>query len=177
MFKNLFVFALVSIVLIYGCQKSKDANPVASNGAATNNLTNAGGGGYGYAMKGTGNGYSASIPVDSANRMIQSYLYSINYPATDVNLRSLSFDADSMRAYLKNTNIKKVKFMLAHQPAYINSGHFGENAGMNPSALTFVIVGTDNSGGYILNNQSEVYEHLAPCPVYCEGISSDYIQQ
>lgn len=66
--------------------------------------------------------------------------------------------------------------MIAHQPEYINTGHFGEYADMNPSAITVVIVGVGADDEYILNNQNEVYEHCSPCPVLCHSDVDAYIQ-
>jgi hypothetical protein len=112
-------------------------------------------------------GYSEALSIDTANRMIQSYLASVGYPQQDNSLRSLVFDADVLRSYLSNPNIKSVKFMMAHQPDYIAAGNFGVNAGMNPSAITMVIVGVSSEGAYIKNGQGKVYEHFAPCPKDC----------
>lgn len=174
MFKNVFVFALVATALIYGCKKESDPQPNSGNTSANSSYSGSGGG---FSLRGTDAHFSASIAVDSANRMIQSYLYSINYPANDSGLRSLSFSADSLRAYLSDPAITDVKFMFAHQPGYMNSGHFGQFAGMNPAALTVVIVGVSDDSKFILNKHQEVFEHLSPCPVYCDGITSPYISQ
>jgi hypothetical protein len=57
--------------------------------------------------------------------MLESYLSSVGYPSVDTAIRSLSFDADTLRAYLQNPNIVTLKFMVAHQPDYINGGHGG----------------------------------------------------
>src|SRR3954465_9734743 len=43
--------------------------------------------------------YSHSIPVDTANKIIQSYLTGVGYPSVDTAIRALSFDADTLRAY------------------------------------------------------------------------------
>ncbi len=168
MFRKFSVAALLSIMCIYSCSKKNQGavQPVAPTAGQTPYT--------GYALRGTNDDYSASIPVDSANRMIGSYLTSIGYPGNDSSLRSLSFDADSMRAYLKNPNVKTVKLMLAHQPAYINS-RYGQFAGMNPQALTVVIVGVNSTGSYVKNAQNEVYEHCSPCPVHCDGNTDAYI--
>src|SRR5690606_9809507 len=82
-----------------------------------------------------GNGFSESIPIDTANRMIQSYLTGVGYPAVDTAIRSLIFDADTLRAYLANPNIVTLKVMLAHKQSYIHSRHEGTGSGLNPEAL------------------------------------------
>jgi hypothetical protein len=124
----------------------------------------------------TGTNYSQSIPVDSANSMIGSYLNSIGYPSADTALRSLIFDADTLRAYLQDPSIATLKFMIAHRDGYKNSGYLGRYAGMNPEAVTMVIVGLNEQDQYVLNNRSEVYEHTAPCPNNCPGTSTALIQ-
>lgn len=170
MFKKIFVTALACIALIYGCKKeSTDLAPKPASVSLNQTSSYAG-----YALKGTDDDYSRSIPVDSANRMISSYLTSIDYPSNETSLRSLAFSADSLRDYLNDSNIKTIRFMFAHQPAYINAGHFGEPSGMNPDALTLVIVGMSNTGAYILNKNDEVFEHCKPCPKFCAS-SADFI--
>jgi hypothetical protein len=107
--------------------------------------------------------------------MIGSYLQSVGYPAIDTAMRSLSFDADTLRAYLQNSNIVTLKFMIAHRPEY-KAIHKGKYAGMNPAAMTVVVVGQDQDDEYILNSRNEVYEHMFPCPERCNGNSSSLIQ-
>ena len=168
MFKNFLVSIFIALFLLYGCTKKDVANVQPSSLGMNSTASYSG-----YAKKGADGGFSKSISVDSANRMIESYLYSINYPANDSGLRSLSFNADTLRAYLTDKSIKDVKFMLAHQAEYMNSGHFGEFAGMNPSALTLVIVGVNEDGVHVRNSVNEVYEHLQPCPFNCNVAYSD----
>ncbi len=114
-------------------------------------------------------GYSKSISLDSANRMISSYVTSVGYPLVDSAVRSVAVDADSLRAYLSNTNITAVRFYFAHQLSYINGGldRFGRNIGMKPGALTVVIAGVDNDGALVRNSSGGVYEHAMPCPNSC----------
>lgn len=168
MIKKIFVLSL-SLFFIYGCKKEVAETPAPPAASASGKTAR-------YALKGADYEYSASMPIDSANRMIQSYLNSVNYPATDTALRALTFNADSLREYLKNDEITDVKFIIAHQQAYMNSGHYGQYAGMNPQAITLVLVGVSADGGHVLNKQNEVYEHFAPCPVICgSGVSSAFI--
>lgn len=170
MFKKTFVTAFACIALIYGCKKENaEVAPQSSSVSLHQQSSYAG-----YALKGTDDDYSRTIPVDTANRMINSYLTSIDYPTNETTLRSLAFSADSLRDYLTDSSIKTIRFMFAHQPAYINAGHFGEPAGMNPDALTLVIVGMSNTGNYVLNKNNGVYEHCKPCPKFCPS-SADLI--
>lgn len=177
MTKRLFVSIACGAALLYGCSKEQSGTNVHPASTSRHGMPS-GSGFAGYNMRGSSNSadYSASIPVDSANRLIESYLTSVEYPSNELSLRSLTFSGDSLRAYLSNPNVKTIKFMLAHQPEYVNTGHFGVYAGMNPEALTLVIAGLDENGNFVLNNQNEVYEHCAPCPFICNGVSDAYIQ-
>lgn len=166
--------AFIAFCFILAC--SKETAPVSSIPAPRAEIS----GSYSWpgqhsAMR-LGAGFSQSIPVDTANSMITSYLGSVGYPSVDTALRSLSFDADTLRAYLQNPGIVTLKFMFAHQPAYKNSGFGGQYSGMHPDALTLVIVGLDNNDQYVLNNRSEVYEHFNPCPQNCHGSATAFIQ-
>jgi hypothetical protein len=159
---------LLAICFILAC--TKESSPV--NDTPAPQATVAGHSSARYA----GPNYSQSIPVDTANAMILSYLNSVRYPYADTALRSLSFDADTLRAYLQNPNIETVKLMFAHQPAYKNSANNGKYSGMKPEALTVIVVGINGSGQYVRNSQNGVYEHLMPCPLNCPGISNAIIQ-
>jgi hypothetical protein len=113
---------------------------------------------------------SEQIVADSANKMIKSYLTSINYTTNDTNLRSLIFDAAQLRDYLNSTSageIARVKIMFAHTLAYINSGHKNQPAGYKPGALTLVIAGIDESGNYVYIDENEVLDFSMPCPTSC----------
>jgi hypothetical protein len=123
--------------------------------------------------------YSQPIAIDSANKMIGSYLSSVGYPYVDSTIRSLSFDADSIRAYLQNTNITTLKFYLAHQLTWIdaNTANYGKNIGMQPGKLTLICVGLDDNGAVVRNTSNGVYEHAMPCPNACGPSSTDaYLQ-
>lgn len=112
--------------------------------------------------------YSQPISLDTANRMIGSYLQSIGYPTVDTNIRSLAFNADTLRAYLADSRVTSLEFHLAHQQSYLNSGGtFGKNIGMSPGKLTIIAVGYDNQGAVVRNSSNGVYEHALPCPNNC----------
>jgi hypothetical protein len=113
--------------------------------------------------------YSQPIKVDTANRMIASYLTSVGYPNVDTTVRSLSFDADTLRAYLKNKDITTVRFYLGHQLSWLNGGstRFGKNIGMAPGKLTIICAGLDDDGQIVRNTSNGVYEHAMPCPNNC----------
>ena len=162
--KNFALFSLATILLISACSKDSDnftpATPI-QGPAPQGNPTYTG-----IKFRYSGADYSQPIPIDEANNMIQSYLTSINYPDNQTDLRSLTFDADTLRAYLADGRIKTVKFMLAHQPSYAATS-YGVNAGMRANAITMVIVGLDETDKYIYNDNDMVYDHFAPCPTNC----------
>jgi hypothetical protein len=112
------------------------------------------------------------IPKDTANKMINSYLASINYPGNDSDLRSVIIDVKTLNEYLKATSSTgakayKVKLMFAHTLSYINNGGGNQNCGYQSGKLTLVIATYDSAGNYIYMNGTSVLEHLQPCPSYC----------
>ena len=125
-----------------------------------------GGGGTGYYF----------IPVDSANKMLESYLSSINADSdTSGNVQSFIMDADAIREYLSDNSIKKVKIMFAHTLSYINSGHAGVNCGYRAGKLTIIMAGYDSDGNYIFTPDDKVPDRAEPCPTHCPviGTASD----
>ncbi|MBS1525320.1 MAG: hypothetical protein JST19_06715 [Bacteroidetes bacterium] len=115
--------------------------------------------------------YSQFIPVDSANKMIGSYLNSINYTSNDTDLHALTLDAAQLRRYLdsgaNSSQITGVKIVFAHTLEYINAGHANQYAGYGSGDLTLVIVGYDATGNYEKYNNNTVLEYAAPCPNTC----------
>ncbi len=118
--------------------------------------------------------YEGYIPKDTANKMIGSYLASISSDADLQNpdVHSLIVDADLLRNYLKNPEIKRVKVMLAHTLEYINTGHGGQNAGYKSGALTIVFAGFGKDGNYIFAPGNMVPNHAVPCPRNCPDAGS-----
>lgn len=117
---------------------------------------------------------SQPIPVDTANKMIMSYLRSIEYETHPKAIRSWAFNADTLRHYLNENKGKKIitmKFMLAHTLPYINSGHYGERPSPldNNHAITIVLAGVDSLGSYVLNDEFMPYDQCLPCPENCIG--------
>lgn len=111
------------------------------------------------------------IPADTANVMISSYLRSINYQLNDTDLRSVIIDADSLRAYLSDAGVTKIKIMFAHTLDYINNGGRDQPAGYKSTALTFVIAGYDKDDNYLFylptGGSGLVLNHAMPCPMNC----------
>jgi len=105
------------------------------------------------------------IVKDSANKMINSYLNSLQDDSTD--LHSLVLDGNVLREYLADTSIVKLKLMFAHTLPYINSGNANRYAGYKIDALTIVIAGFDAAGNYIYAAGNAVPNHCVPCPHIC----------
>ena len=114
---------------------------------------------------------SKFIPVDSANEMISSFLYSIGSSGNDSDVRSFTVNADSLRNYLNNNDIKNVKLIFAHTLNYMHAGYYGQYAGYQAGAITIVIAGYDNAGNYIYHG-GNVLDHVAPCPYSCPSGSA-----
>lgn len=118
-------------------------------------------------------GTNVFIPADSANKMISSYLQSIDSGTTgDSSLHSLIFDADSLRAYLNNQNIKHVKVMFAHTLAYVNAMGPGHNVGYESGAFTLVFGGYDEAGNYVFWQGNKVPDYGTPCPSSCPTVGT-----
>jgi len=168
--KHFPIVALIIVISLMACQKKErevlpDTTSSASGGSGNNPLST-----MARFTPGSGIDYSQPISKDSANRMIQSYLTSINYPTNDTTLTSLSFDADTLRSYLNDPSHAKIvtlKFMIAHKQTYMNSGHYGQFAGTRGNALTLVIVGLDDDDKYVYARANNVYDHLGNCPDKC----------
>ena len=114
---------------------------------------------------------TAMVPQDTADKMIGSYLNSINFTANDTDLQSLSLDADAFRAYLNDPTIgnqvARFEISLAHTLDYINSGHGGQYAGYNAEALTVVVVGLDDAGNKLYYPGGLSVNNASHCPPSC----------
>ncbi len=120
---------------------------------------------------------SSLIPVDTANKMIASYLNGIGYTHNDTTLRSMSIDADLLKDYLNTSvgqpEVKYIKIMFAHTLDYINSGKEGVDAGMLSGALTLIMTGYDVDGNYV-TGENAIINKAIPCPNNCPpGIAAD----
>jgi len=111
-------------------------------------------------------GDSHRISLDSANRMISSYLGSLDSSAPIADLRSVVFDAAQLRKYLSDTAITQVKISLAHKLQYINAGNQNVMGGYRSDAITLIISAVDHSGNYIFPG-NQVMDYAMQCPVLC----------
>ena len=112
---------------------------------------------------------SAVLPFDTASKMIQSYLTSVDYLNNITKLQSLTFDADTLRSYLANTSITTLKLFMAHKESYVYSGNYGTYGGNHIDALTLVIVGYNNNNQKVFYKSNKVMDHMRPCPKACES--------
>lgn len=111
------------------------------------------------------------ISKDSANKMIQSYLSSLGND-TGNNLQCIILDAKTLRQYLSDTSISRVKVMFAHTLNYINSGHGGQPAGYTPYEFTIVLAGFNSAGNYVLAPGNMVPDRGEPCPDNCTTVGT-----
>lgn len=114
-----------------------------------------------------GTPYSRPISRDSANRMIRSYLHAVNYSVNTEALRAWFFDADTLRAFLQNKQIKHLKLFLAHNAEYAFSENEGVLPPLNSHVLTFILAGIDENNNYIYSDEGGPYEYALPCPPRC----------
>ena len=170
--KALLVIASFALLATAACNQKKDQTPdsgVTRTAVSTAHTTQTNG-------RLVPTGYSKSISLDTANRMIGSYLESVGFMnGIDSAVRSLAFDADTLRNYLSDTRITSLELFLAHQQSYLNAdaSRFGKNIGMRPGAITVICVGFDDDGKVIRNSSNGVFEHAYPCPVSCPASASD----
>lgn len=124
----------------------------------------------------SGGADSPFICIDSANKMLNSYLNSAN--ATDVH--SLIIDGQALRYYLLDTSIKRVKLMFAHRLSYINNGGLNQNAGNRYDAITIIVAGFNANNNYVYSAAGTVVDNAMPCPYNCPPsgtASSDLLPQ
>lgn len=114
--------------------------------------------------------FSRFIPMDTANKMISSYLNSINYQQNDTDLQSLIVNVDQLRAFIDGNNgrnITHLKLMFAHTLAYTNSNKVNTYAGYKANALTLIIAAYDSTGHYVYYPVNSVLDYTQPCPPVC----------
>lgn len=145
----------VAVIVIIACsKKSSNTNTTVNHPQPDKNFSE-------YAMLGLD---SPFISIDSANVMLTSYQSSLSN-SNDV--RSFIIDADALRYYLNNTDIRFMKVMLAHKLSYIRGGNAGQPAGYSPNAMTIILAGFDKDNNYIYTPQGAVLDFAKPCPYSC----------
>lgn len=115
--------------------------------------------------------FSRFIAVDTANKMITSYLNSINYTVNDTDLQSLVINVARLRQYIDSmpasASITNIKLMFAHTLTYANSPRSGTFARYNSNALTIVIAAYDSNDNYVPYTGNMVLDYAQPCPPIC----------
>ena len=146
------LLTLSLLILVLACNKEKQevvpstssATQAAGSGEPIRHIT---------AKCGDSTGWSPFITLDVANQMISSYLYSIqNDPNMSLNapdVKGFTMNADSLRAYLQNSQVTNIKIIFAHTMSYINKGNYGVYAGYQAGAMTIIIAGYDVNGNYV----------------------------
>ncbi len=165
--KNLHFLSLLLLCSVFCTYSASAQSFTTSSSSSSSSAPSIGGGG-------TPNPYF--ITIDTANKMLESYLSSINADVdTNTNIQSFIMDADAIREYLADNSIKKVKIMLAHTLNYINSGNAGVNCGYRAGKLTIIMAGFDADKNYIFAPGNRVPDRAEPCPTNCPviGTASD----
>lgn len=123
------------------------------------------------ALTATTDSFSRFIPADTANKMLSSYLQSINYTHNDTDLQSLIIDVKQLRRYIDSMpgsdTISYLKLMFSHTLGYANSSKANTNAGYNSNALTIIMAACSANGYYMLYSQNTVLDYARPCPPIC----------
>lgn len=102
--------------------------------------------------------HGAEVSVNTANGYINAYLADyFNLGTTPT--KAMIIDADLLRSYLSNENIKNVKFMLGKKTI--------DNNGTNMDTFTLIVGGYDSNNNYVLTSDSKVLDSMSPCPPNC----------
>jgi hypothetical protein len=166
--QTLVAIALIGILFTAACNQPNSSKTVQSDTTVAKTLSNRGG--AGGASGPTGPSGSAFIPLDTANKMLGSYLNSLQ--RNDSDLHSIIISATSLRAMLADTEIVSVKLMFAHTLSYINAGNGGHNCGYKSNALTIIISGYNGSGNYIYYPENMVVDNGVACPAHCPSVGT-----
>ena len=105
--------------------------------------------------------YRHNIAPTLAYTMAASYVQSLDSPT--VGTRALAFDADEVRAYLCDTNIKQLQVILVHQQDWAEN-HYGER---NEKKISVVLAGLDQSNAVITNQTGNLMDYADMCPSHC----------
>lgn len=105
----------------------------------------------------------AEVSVATANGYITKFITDY-FDAGTVPVKSMIMSADLLRDYLSNPAIENVKFMLGARD-------IDEN-GTPTEVLTLVVGGYDVNGDYVLTQQGNIMDNMAPCPKSCPTIGN-----
>lgn len=152
---------LITALLIFqACQSGKDSGSKTTDDSSENTKR------LGIP---DGEVHSDFIPIDTGNKMLSSYLNSIDYSDNDTDLHSLVISASQLKQYLNTApdSIAYFKLMFAHKLSYVNAGHVNTNVGYSRNAFTIIIAACDTYGNYIYANGNQVLDYSSPCPPGC----------
>jgi hypothetical protein len=149
------VVTVSAFLFLYGCVQKSESRPSTLSSSSV-----------------VGTNYSIFVPKDSANKMIQSYLNSINYTNNDTDLRALVIDMDQLTKYIDSAQtagkpIRHIKLFFGHTLEYINAGHANQPCGYRSGNLTLIVAGYDSLNNYTYYMTNEVLEYCMPCPNSC----------
>ncbi len=172
--RKLLIALLLTVCVIAACRKEKtDITPTTASSSATQTTQ----GNLHHSGARMGDPGSMFITKEVANQMISSFVTSIGedpgYNQQAPDLHSFTVNADSLRIYLNNNNLRSMKLIFAHTAAWMNAGNTGKWAGLQSGAITIILAGYDNQGNYVYclpngpNGSQFVLDHLTPCPTNC----------
>lgn len=164
------IAALLAVASLTACQNGGENKDAGANKQAEPQAFTSGTGDGGAGAE--GDTCTSCIPVDSANKMIGSYIASLNGNPNNQYLYSLIADANDLRNYLNaNPSVTNLKLMFAHTLPYINGGGGNVYCGTKAGQLTLVIAGYDANGNYVIGTNG-VMDNLQPCPINCPSIGT-----
>lgn len=102
--------------------------------------------------------HGAEVTVNIANGYINDYLADFFTPGITPT-KSMIMDAELLRSYLSNQNIKNVKFMLGKKVI--------DNDGTSMETFTLIVAGYDSNDNYVLTPNNKVLDNTSPCPDKC----------
>ncbi len=102
--------------------------------------------------------HGAEVSVNIANGYINDYLADFFTPGITPT-KAMIIDADLIRNYLANENIKNVKFMLGKKMI--------DNNGTNMETFTLIVAGYDSNNNYVLTSDGKVLDDSDACPPKC----------
>lgn len=109
------------------------------------------------------------LPIDSANKMISSYLNSIQYQNNDTDVRSFIVDANALRCYLNSEeglNVSNLKISFAHNASTAYSADSNVNCGYNGKHLAIVITGFDTLGNNVIHPKGLCFDRGVWKPLF-----------
>lgn len=108
------------------------------------------------------------VAIDTANEMLQSFANGNNGFSEDSDsISSFIINADALRYYLANPDVKEIKISLAHNRDYTYSEKQNTYAGYKSDALALIISGISAEGNYVIPDNGKVMNKSIPCPKLC----------